>query len=240
MYIMTDRSFDSKASDNGDRGNTGSDGWDGIEYRYSHFSIVADPSAPSGDGRVGQMYYPANHQSGTAPATVQTTVFQNAPRKLYVSIWAKISSNWVGNQSNTNKMFFVGAAGGNNQFFLSAEGSGHNGLVPQVRLQGIGDARARIAPNVAPGTQLTRGAWQRWEFVLTCNSGLNVSDGTIDFWLDGKLVTSVTGVNWTQTKHQTRPCNFPIFHWSPTYGGGGASPGADQYLWFDRVYVSGR
>jgi hypothetical protein len=240
MYIMADRAFDSKASDNTDRGATGSDGWDGIEYKYGKFSIVADASAPSGDGRVGQMYYPADHQSGTAPATVQTMIFSNAPRKLYVSIWAKISSNWVGNQSGTNKMFFVGAAGGNNQFFLSAEGQGHGALVPQIRLQGIGDPRARVTPNVAPGTVLTRGAWHRWEFVLTCNSGLNASDGTIDFWLDGKHVTSVSNVNWTQTKHPTRACDFPIFHWSPTYGGGGASPGADQYLWFDRVYVSGR
>lgn len=239
MYIMTDRAFDSKAADNNDRGATGSDGWDGIEYRYPKFSVVADPTAPSGDGRVGQMYYSATHQSGTAPATVQTVVWQNAPRKLYVSIWAKLSSNWVGNQSGTNKMFFVGASGGNNQFFLSAEGAGHGPLEPQVRIQGVLDPRARIRPNVA-SAQLTRGAWHRWEFELTCNSAPGASDGTIDFWLDGKHVTSVNDVNWTQTKYPTRPCDFPIFHWSPTYGGGGASPGADQYLWFDRVYVSGR
>ena len=110
----------------------------------------------------------------------------------------------------------------------------------ELGLQGIEDPRARVTPNVAPGTVLTRGAWHRWEFVLTCNSGLNTPDGTIDFWLDGKHVTTVSNVNWTQTKHPTRACDFPIFHWSPTYGGGGASPGADQYLWFDRVYVSGR
>jgi hypothetical protein len=31
-----------------------------------------------------------------------------------------------------------------------------------------------------------------------------------------------------------------VFNWNPTYGGGGASPGVDQYLWFDRVYISGK
>ncbi|HSJ65282.1 MAG TPA: Ig-like domain-containing protein, partial [Gemmatimonadaceae bacterium] len=112
MYIMTDRQFDSKAKDNNDRGATGSDGWDGIEYRYGKFTIVNDPTAPSGDGLVGQMYYPANHTAGTAPATAQTLMWSNAPRQLYISVWAKISSNWVGNQSSTNKMLFIGVSGG--------------------------------------------------------------------------------------------------------------------------------
>jgi hypothetical protein len=137
-------------------------------------------------------------------------------------------------------MFFLGASSGNNQFFLSAEGRGDGPLEPQIRLQGIGDPRARVRPNVAPGTVLTRGAWQRWEFLLTCNSGLNASNGTIDFWLDGKHVTSVRNVNWTQTKHPGRGCDFPIFHWSPTYGGGGAPAPDNQYLDFDHVYVSGK
>lgn len=240
--VLASRGFDSKAANDADRGPGGSDGWDGIEYRYPRFTIVQDPGAPTGDRTVGQMFYPAAHQSGTAPGTVQTLVntWAPLPKSLYVRIDAKLSSNWVGNQSNTNKMFFVGAAGGNNQFFLSAEGSGRNALVPQVRLQGVEDPRARIAPNRAPGTQLIRGQWHRWEFQLGCNSAPNKADGTIRFWLDGRLVTEVNDVNWTQTKYLDRPCDFTIFHWSPTYGGGGASPGVDQYLWFDHVYVSGR
>ena len=239
MYIMTDRHFDSKASANSDRGNTGSDGWDGIEYRYGGFSIVADPTAPTGDGRVGQMFYPAQHKAGTGPATAQTMPLSNGPKQLYVSVWVKISSNWVGNQSSTNKIFFLGVAGGNNQFFMSAEGSGHNTLVPQIRLQGVVDPRPRVAPNVTNAT-MTRGAWHRWELVLTCNSGLNVPDGTIDLWQDGKHITSVKNVNWMRAKAPTQHCGFSIFNWNPTYGGGGASPGVDQYLWFDRVYMSGR
>jgi hypothetical protein len=160
-------------------------------------------------------------------------------QQVYLSIWARISPNWVGNQSNTNKMFFVGVAGGNNQFFLSAEGSGSSPLQAQVRLQGINDPRSRIHPNRTP-VQITRGAWQRWEFVLKCNSGLNRADGSIDMWINGTHVTSVSDVNWTQTKHPTRACNMNMFNWNPTYGGGGASPGVNQYLWFDRVYVSGK
>ena len=241
---LADRAFLTKAKGDRDRGDRecrgGSECWDGVEFRYGKFEILEDRTAPFSCCTVARMRYPAGHKSGTAPATVQTLVFRPPVRQLYVSIWAKLSSNWFGNQSGTNKMFFLGAAGGNNQFFLSAEGQGRGALVPQVRLQGIEDRRARVAPNVAPGTVLTRGAWQHWEFLLTCNSAVNASDGTVDFWLDGTHVTSVRNINWTQTKHPTRGCDFPIFHWSPTYGGGGAPPPEEQFLDFDHVYVSGR
>jgi hypothetical protein len=46
-------------------------------------------------------------------------------------------------------------------------------------------------------------------------------------------------VNWTHTKYPDRAFNIHIFNCNPTSGGGGASPGVDQYLWFDRVYIRG-
>lgn len=238
MSVITDRDFDSKAQNNNDRGSSGSDGWDGIEYRYGAFTIVNDPSAPNGDGKVGQMFYASNHKAGTGPATAQIYFPRNITT-AYVSVWARVSPNWVGNQSSTNKMFFLGVAGGNNQFFLSAEGAGLNSLQAQLRLQGVNDPRSRITPNRGNG-DITRGAWQRWEFVFTCNSGQNQSDGSIDFWINGSHVTSVNDVDWTHSKKSSRACDMNIFNWNPTYGGGGASPGVDQYLWFDRVYISGK
>ena len=241
---LANRAFLTTASADDDRGDKecrgGSECWDGVEFRYKGFAIIEDRSAPFSCCTIARMNYPAGHRSGTAPATVQTLVFRPPVKQLYVEVWARLSPNWFGNQSGTNKMFFLGASSGNNQFFLSAEGRGNGPLEPQIRLQGIRDPRARVRPNVAPGTVLTRGEWQRWEFLLTCNSGLSASDGTIDFWLDGSHVTSVKNVNWTQTKHPDRGCNFPIFHWSPTYGGGGPPPPDHQYLDFDHVYVSGR
>ena len=238
MSVITDRNFDSKARDNNDRGPSGSDGWDGIEYRYGAFTIVNDPSAPNGDGKVGEMFFSSNHQAGTGPGTAQI-YFPTNVRTAYVSLWARVSPNWVGNQSGTNKMFFLGVAGGNNQFFLSAEGSGRNSLQAQLRLQGVNDPRSRITPNRGIGN-ITRGAWQRWEFVFTCNSGQNRRDGSVDLWINGSHVTSVNDVNWTPSKYPSRACNIHMFNWNPTYGGGGASPGVNQSLWFDRVYISGK
>jgi hypothetical protein len=238
MILITDRQFDSKARNNNDRGPNGSDGWDGVEYRYPNFSIVQDPTAPNGDGLVGQMLFPANLTAGTGPGIAQI-YFPPGLRQVYMSIWAKLSSNWIGNQTSTNKMFFVGFAGGNNQFFFSAEGAGRNPLQAQLRLQGLFDLRARITPN-RNNAYVQRGQWQRWEFLFTCNSSPMLANGRIDMWIDGQLVTSVNNVNWTEIKYPTRPCTVDIFNWNPTYGGGGASPGVDQYLWFDRVYISGK
>lgn len=238
MILITDRQFDSKAANNNDRGPNGSDGWDGAEARYPNFTIVPDPSAPTGDGFSGQMFFSANHKAGTGPAVAQIYFPRNV-REVYLSIWARLSPNWVGNQSSTNKMFFLGIAGGNNQFFLSAEGAGSNPLQPQLRLQGVQDPRPRITPNIQ-NVAVQRGAWQRWELVLRCNSAHNARDGRIDLWINGTHVTSVNDVDFTTVKHSTRTCDIPIFNWNPTYGGGGASPGVNQYLWFDRVYISGR
>jgi len=236
MFIITDRQFDSKAKNNNDRGSSGSDGWSGSEYNQPNFSIVADPTAPNGDGLVGQMFFPAGMKAGTGPG-LSTIYFPPRLTELYVSVWAKISSNWVGNQASINKMFFIGVSGGNNQFILTAYGAGSQPLHARMSLQGILDPRSFIMP--APG-QVPRGKWQRYEIVLRCNSGLLSSDGTADLWIDGTHVSSARNINWIQTKHLTRPCNMNMFNWNPTYGGGGASPGVNQYLWFDRVYISGK
>jgi hypothetical protein len=185
------------------------------------------------------MFYPSTLQAGTGPATA-TLYFPPNLQEVYVSVWAKLSSNWIGNQASINKMFFMGVAGGNNQFIFTAYGAGSNPLEARMSLQGVMDPRSFLRPNRGVAAQVERGKWQRWEFVLRCNSALNTADGTADLWIDGVHVTSVKDVNWTQTKHPTRPCNMNMFNWNPTYGGGGASPGADLYQWFDRVYISGR
>jgi hypothetical protein len=112
--------------------------------------------------------------------------------------------------------------------------------------QGVVDVDAnnqrRRVPNVTPNQsqQIVRGVWQRWEFLFTCNSAADVFDGTADLWIDGKHITTAKDISWFQGKHPDRPCEMNVFNWNPTYGGGGASPGVDQYLWFDRVYISGR
>jgi hypothetical protein len=65
-----------------------------------------------------------------------------------------------------------------------------------------------------------------------------VPNGIGQLWVDGQLVTDARDV---QFRGADRPnSRWWIFHWNPIFGGGGASPPAEQYLDFDHVYVSGR
>jgi hypothetical protein len=153
-------------------------------------------------------------------------------------MWVKLSSNFHGNQSSTNKVvhFWVKGmgSGGGNRIFLSAEGAGNGRLQPQLRLQGVPDARARITPNVAPGAVVTRGQWQHWEVLLTMNTP-GQPNGQAQWWIDGQLVTDVRDLTIAAAGE---PGTLFQLQWSPTYGGGGAPVPYDMYLWFDHAYVS--
>jgi hypothetical protein len=237
---LADRAFLTKAKADDDRGDKscrgGSECWDGLEYRYNKFSVIEDRSAPFSCCTIARMHYAAGHRSGTAPATVQTQAFRPPVEELYVSIWARLSPNWVGNQSGTNKMFFLGIGRNANNIFLSAEGSGRGALQPQIRLQGVPDERRRLRPNLTQ-TTLTRGRWQHWEFYFKMNTP-GGSNGIAKMWLDGAPVTDERTLAFRGPAEAS--ARWWIFHWSPTYGGGGAPPPDDQYLDFDHVYVSGR
>jgi hypothetical protein len=218
------------------------EGWTSTEGNYPNFTIQTDPSAPSGDGKVAQMLYPAGMKSGTGPAKA-TLYFPPNTREAYIAVWMKLSPNWVGNQASINKMFFIGMSGGNNQFIFEAYGSGSSRLQPMLALQGVLDNNRRSQlhpPNLGNHSEIVRGQWQKIEILLRCNSSPSAADGTMDLWVDGVAITSVRNVSFTKKSDPTRRCNVHQFNWNPTYGGGGASPGTDLYQWFDRVYISGR
>lgn len=217
------------------------EGWSATEGASRSLTILEDPSAPSGDGMVAQMFFPARMKSGTGPGRA-TLYFPPDIREAYIAVWMKLSPNWVGNQASINKMYFVGVSGGNNQFIFEAYGSGSRKLLPMLALQGVLDNNKRSQlhrPNVAE-TEIVRGQWHKIEVILRCNSAPNAPDGSMDLWVDGVHTTSVQSVNFTKKSDPSRPCSINVLNWNPTYGGGGASPGADLFQRFDRVYISGR
>jgi hypothetical protein len=232
MTVLTNRAFDSKAAT--DRDRAGAEGWDPVEGRYPNFSVVNDPTAPYSGSSVGQMTYPGGMRAGVAPATAQIW-FKQPYKTLYISMWVKLSSNFSGNQTSTNKIMHMWINGGN-RLFLSAEGAFMRGLTPEVRLQGVPDARARILPNVKSGMQIQRGQWQHWELVLVANTP-GQPNGIAQWWIDGSLVTDIRDLEITRAGESNL---WQQFQWSPTFGGGGAGVPNTQYLWFDHVYVSGK
>lgn len=240
---LTDRDFSHKASADRDRGPRGSQGWDGIEFRAHNLTLVEDPTAPHSPPMVAQMRYPAGMKSGRAPGLAQLNIrARERPRSLYVSMWVKLSPNFHGNQTGTNKIFHFWIQHDNpgqrskagNRIFLSAEGKAKGPLHPQVRLQGVPDERARITPR--GGATIRRGAWQRWELLLELNTP-GVADGRARWWIDGRLATEADDLLVVAAEETGR---FQGVQFSPTYGGGGRPVPEEMFLWLDHVYVSGK
>lgn len=252
---LTERPFSSKAQSDDDRGDLqpdgtylgGSEGWDGAEWNKANVLLMttltdAPQSAPNGF----RWFYPHDMASGISPGTVQTVhhkwTHQSQPKpmqQLYVSQHIRLSKNWSGNQSNTNKMpNFIGIGGGNNNVFFSAEGKFANELELQWRMQGIADARARIHS----GYFIQRGAWEHWEWIVRCNSAPYAADGSIEVWVDGAKIIDVFDVVYTKTNgaEAGNPCSWNIFSMVPVFGGGGPYVPHDQWIDVDHVYLSGK
>ena len=131
--LITDRPFDAKVEDGWtDRG----DPW---------FSIVQDPSAPKSPPGVGQAMFPRGYEGGSGPIL---TAHRLGPgyRDLYLAMWIRFSSNWVGHRSGVNKILHIWIDG-RNKLILMARGIGRGPLLATVGLQGLNEAqKARVGP----------------------------------------------------------------------------------------------
>jgi hypothetical protein len=201
-------------------------------------SIVNDNAAPISPSAVIRATYPPGFAPGGAPGHAGTT---HVPyRSIYIRFAAKLSSNWVGNGTGTNKMMYEWVASPNApDFFFSADGIGSGTLQPSARLQNVvtfPGGTGNLAPNLVPSAQVIRGQWQVYEILLTGNSA-GTADGMIDWWLDGVHVGHVTGIQWT-----TVATTFNIFEFNPIWGGLSTVPAITQTqtMDWDHVYLSGK
>jgi hypothetical protein len=195
------------------------------------YSIVQDTTAPRSPANVGQQKYPAGMGAGGSPAVAEKGI--GSHQTLYVSYWVKLSSNWVGHSSGVNKQIFVWQED-QPGVYTTTQGSGTGRLSPEIHLQGTGGT-VNLEPNVLPTFAFTRGVWHRWELLLVNNSA-GQSNGRATWWIDGTLVGDRTAVRFSSGGGP-----FNLFQWSPTYGGmeGNTVP-ADQFMWMDHVYISGK
>lgn len=213
------------------------EGWDNIDHSAGSYRIIPDTTAPTSPLAIGRIIYPAGFGGGSAPATLQRSC--NVPR-LYVRFWMRLSANWSGHSTGTNKVhhFWSGPAGGINRAFFSAEGAGAAALTPTMRLQGAAndmpDPRAFLNPNLGTA-KFIRGQWHEVEIVLVTNT-VGYANGEAHWWLDGvkqgeytdvQFIANVNAQNWAQVQ------------FSPTYGGAGGTVPAEQYMDMDRMYISG-
>ncbi|HJP58873.1 MAG TPA: hypothetical protein VJ865_02700, partial [Gemmatimonadaceae bacterium] len=159
----------------------GEDGW-GLPHPSDadNFTIVGDASAPKSPEQVGAMRFPAGFTGGTSPALTERSL-NSEFGTLYVSMYFKLSSNWVGHPTGTNKVLHFWVAD-LNRVFAYVDGSGKNTLKPYIGLQGIaapfndGAGETSTSVNLAPnlpghtGAEIVRGRWYHWEMLFTVNT----------------------------------------------------------------------
>ena len=133
--IVTDRSFNDLAED------------DWLYNVRDEYSIVEDPTDPTGTGLVGQSFYPDGYPSGHSP--IWTWRYFEPSPIVYTAFWVKISENWRGNDASVNKIGFLYTPGFNSRVpteesasvVWSIDGSGGPDVLsdfePRFRLQGV-------------------------------------------------------------------------------------------------------
>jgi uncharacterized protein YjdB len=237
MTVITQRAFNSTVEDNWTVPS-----WAGTDV----LSIVSDPTAPNSPSSVEQIRFPAGFGGGDSPALTERNLGSTAST-MYVSMWIKISSNWQGHPTGTNKVLHFWVAG-LNRVFVYIDGSGSNILQPYLGLQGIATAyndgagststSVNLRPNVQgqTGAQIVRGQWYHWELVLSVNTS-GSTNGTADWWINGVQVGHYTGIGYVSSG-QSR--TWEDMKWDPTWGGLGGTISADQFMWMDHIYISGK
>jgi hypothetical protein len=226
---FTERAFNSEPPN-----GPAEDGWTS-DYLPdpSGVTIVTDPSAPYSPPNVGQALFYTGFPSGSGPVDAERYLTGTSATQLYISFWLKFSSNWYGNGSSVNKIFFIWIHDAPAVYF-QAYGSGNGPLIPLVTTQNTPADHDPWWGNQNSSVQVVRGAWQRWEVLLVCNTAGN-ADGVLKWWVDGTLIGSYNNVQYASA---SQGHTWQTVAWNPTYGGGGPAVPADQYQWIDHIYVS--
>jgi hypothetical protein len=213
-------------------------GWSDGSGTYG--KIISDATAPKSPSNVLQIKLPAGFGEGGGPFSGELQLPKNY-RTVYISYWAKYSSNWYGPSSNINKTFYLYTSTGNPAIVFDMDCHATGPMETQVAGQDIlkggvgGDpANPFWTPNLASGV-VTRGQWHHIEFVAVGNTSGN-ADGSIDWYLNGVHVGSYKGIQF-----QSGNTLWNLMHYTLLYTGtNNSNPPADQYNYWDQIYLSGK
>lgn len=207
--------------------------FDGWRQEFGNPTIVRDNTGPASPENAVRATYGSGTRAGSAPFAVERAL--PGSTELYVSLTYKLSSNFQGEDSGTNKMGFVWIHD-NPAIFFSNEGSGSGNLIATMRLQGTADSREYLAPNLGKSGVVTRDTWHTWELQLISNSA-GGANGTVRWWLDGTLIGQYTDVKMSSAS-QAR--TFQISSIYPIWGGVDGTVSSSMSIDFDNIYLSGR
>jgi hypothetical protein len=213
-------------------------GWSDAGGAYG--TIISDPTAPKSPSSVLQIKLPAGYGEGGGPFSGEYGFAKNY-RTVYVSYWAKYSSNWYGPSSNINKTFYLYTSLGAPSLVFDMDCHSNGPMETQVAGQnilagGIGTYPGDPfwTPNLASGV-VARGQWHHVEFIAVGNTAGN-RDGSIDWYLNGVHVGSYSGIQF-----QTGATLWNLMHYTLLYTGtNNSTPPADQYNYWDHIYISAK
>ena len=228
LTVLSDRPFNSTTSTY----TAGEDGW-WDSGGGGGMTIVADATAPQSPSNVGRMNFPAGFVGGSSPASLERPIKVTT---LYVATWVKFSSNWEGHPSSgVNKILHLWI-GGLNHLVITAAGTGSGPLTARISLQSItsgGNAEGGVTGIYESTAEFKRGQWHKIEVIALANTA--GANGSVKLYLDGVLATSCSGIQFVPGSGV-----WDLAMWSPTWGGIGDRVTADQYMYMDHIYVSGK
>ncbi len=218
--------------------------WNYSETYANALTIVQDPTAPKSAPNVAQQIFTPALPGGSSPAITERAFPGAGKTTLYVATWMKLSSNFVGHPTGTNKMVHF-VINGSNRLFLQARGIGAGALVPSFGLQGLaapyfdGVSQTATAVNLLPNVgnaAINRGQWQRYEIVLVGNTP-GIANGSAQLWIDGVRVLNYSGIMFAAPGGSGK---WDAVQWSPTWGGGGGIITVPFTMSMDHMYISGK
>jgi len=189
----------------------------------SGISLASVAGAPASAPTVWQFAYPAGYSGGSAPGTEYYPISAPYPTALYVGFWWKPSNPWQGHSSGVNKLMFVYAGGPPAGLIIKMLGTGSGPFRTQVTTE-FGTT-TNWNENVGSSSPLALGQWHRVEMFL------NYAGGVLQWWVDGVLVGSYTGIGYPNS-------GFNQLEFSPTWGGVGDTKSETDYYWYDQIRAS--
>ncbi|HKS06442.1 MAG TPA: hypothetical protein VJR92_09035 [Gemmatimonadaceae bacterium] len=242
MQLLTEQNFDCIKSD------TCPTDWFFAPGVTGAFSAVSDAGAPQSPSGVLQQNFILGLESGVSPGAIGRD-FPDASKKrtIYASMWMKLSSDFVGHQSNINKcVFFV--INNYNHVYTMVQGTGSGPMRAAIGLQNLPAAytvnadgetitgtAVNLVPNVA-NVPVIRGQWHRYEVLFVANTP-GLKNGTAEMWLDGTKIMQYSGIMFVAGGQSGK---WDAVNWGPVWGGAGGLNAQLFYAQMDHMVVRGR